>query len=91
MLDAKDKKIQLSMAFGQAIQKFTNHTPMTIEDIIEALTFTAGHALAQKGVHNFATKKALREYAIAALDRGITEGSIDRIRPQVFIPGPKTN
>lgn len=88
-LDPKDKRTQLAFAFGDAIQRFTKHTPMTIEEILEALAFTAGHALAQKSAQQFSTKKKLREYVIASLDRGITEGSIDRTRPQIFIPPPK--
>lgn len=89
MLDASDKRTQLAMAFAVAIKSFTSHTPMTIEEILEALAFTAGHALAQKSATTFATKKKLREYVIASLDRGITEGSIDRTKPQVFIAPPR--
>lgn len=86
MLDASDKRTQLAIAFGMTIQKFTTHTPMTIEEILEALTFTAGHALAQKSAQTFATKKKLREYAVASLDRGIAEGSIERTAPKFIAP-----
>lgn len=89
MLDASDKRVQLAIGFGTTIQKFTTHTPMTIEEILEALAFTAGHALAQKSAQQFATKKKLREYVIASLDKGIAEGSIDRTKPQVFIAPPR--
>lgn len=91
-LDINDKRVQLAGAFGRTIQQFTTHTPMPIEDLLDALTFTAGHALAQKSAQQFSTKKRLREIAIAALDRGITEGSTDRTRgPQLFIAPRRAN
>lgn len=94
MVLGRDKKAQLSMAFSVTIQKFTTHTPMTVLDIVEALVFTAGHALAQKKAreslpHNQRDVRVLRELAIAQLDRGIDEGMVDRTRKEIFIPPPK--
>lgn len=88
-LDVNDKRIQLAGAFGRTIQMFTAHTPMIIEDMLEALCFTAGHALAQKNAQQFSTKKRLREICIAALDRGITEGSIDKTGSASLILPPR--
>lgn len=87
MLDTKSPKIKLAFAFGETIHQFTTRIPMTIEDIVESLCFTAGHALAQKAALRFSTKKRLREICIAALDRGIDEGSRDRSAPQLLRPG----
>lgn len=87
----RDKKAQLSMAIGMTIGHFTKHTPATILEIVEAMMFTAGHAMAQKEARQSVKmdQRALREYAIAALDKGIAEGSVDRTKPQLFIPPPK--
>jgi hypothetical protein len=82
------------MAIGMTIGQFTQRTPMTILDILEALAFTTGHALAQKEARkslpfNLQNTKTLRDYTIAALDKGIDEGSVDRTQPQLFIPPTK--
>lgn len=82
----------LAGAFGEVIFRFTKRQPMTIEEIVEALTYTAGHALAQKAAKQFATTKALREVAIRSLDRGIKDGEAgDGSTPQIILPGPNTH
>lgn len=86
MLDLNDKRIKLAGVVGRDIYIFTQHTPMTIEEIIESMCFVAGHALAQKAAQTFSTKKRLRQVAIAALDRGIDEGSIDRTGGLLIAP-----
>lgn len=91
MLDLNDKRVQLVGVFVRGIQMFTRHTPMVIEDIIDALCFTAGHALAQKAATKFTTAKRLRELAIAALDRGISEGSRDRTGGAQLVIPPTRN
>lgn len=86
-LDIMDKKVQLSVAFGTTITAFTQRNPMTIEDILEALCFTAGHALAQKEATRFEGKKALRQACVRALDKGIAEGSKGGETPKIILPG----
>lgn len=86
-LDLNDSRVQLSLLFATAIQRFTMQRSMTVEEIVESLTFTAGHALAQKAAKKFATEKELRERAIASLDKGIREGNAgDGQRPQIILP-----
>ncbi len=87
-LDLNDPKVQLSVMIGSTIQAFTTRTPMTIEDILESLCFTAGHALAQKEAQRFEGKKALRQSCVRALDKGIAEGSKGGETPRVLLPGP---
>lgn len=86
MLDAKDKKIQLAYAFGMTIQTFTQKTPMTAEDIIEALCFCAGHACGQKEAHSFHKAKELRNLAVAAVDRGLDEAKRSGARSGIIMP-----
>ena len=74
-LDPNDKKIQLGFALADAIYRYTLNRPMVVEDILESLCFTAGHALTQKAAKQFAVEKDLRARCIAALDRGIVEGN----------------
>lgn len=88
MLDSKDDKVMLSFAFGETIHRFTTKKPMVIEDILEALCFTAGHALSQKAAKQFSTEKVLRERCIRALERGITEGNRGD-QPKVILPSDK--
>lgn len=85
-LKVDDNKVLLAFAFGDAIQRFTTQRPMTIEDILESLCFTAGHAIAQKAAKKFATEKELRDLCIRALDRGITEGNRGGERPRIILP-----
>lgn len=85
-LDLNDKRVQLSMLFGDAIFRYTRAKPMTIEEILEALAFTAGHALAQKAAKKFSTEKELRETVIRSLDRGIREGNAGDTGPKLILP-----
>lgn len=87
-LDLNDNKVLLSFAFGQTITMFTAARPMTIEDILEALCYTAGHALAQKEAQRFEGKKALRQACVRALDKGIADGSKGGETPRIILPGP---
>lgn len=89
-LDLTDKRVQLSGFFARDIQMFTRHTPMEIEDILEALCFTAGHALAQKAAKKFATEKELRERCIRAIDDGISTANSGKEASQIILPpGPR--
>jgi hypothetical protein len=85
-LALNDNRHLLSMAFGEAIFKFTQKRPMKIEHILEALCFTAGHALAQKAARKFHETKELRAMCIQALDRGLAEGSRSGETPQIILP-----
>lgn len=85
-LKLDDNKVLLAFAFGEAINRFTLKRPMTIEDILESLCFTAGHALAQKAAKRFSAEKELREACIQALDKGITEGNRGGETPKVILP-----
>jgi hypothetical protein len=61
--------------------------PMSAEDVIEAMCFTAGHAAAQKEAQSFNKLKELRVRAVAALDRGIDEGkSSGATVPKIILP-----
>lgn len=93
-LNLNDNKALLSFAFGDAIQRFTTQRPMLIEDILESLCFTAGHALAQKSAKRFSAEKELRERCIRALDAGIAEGNRGGETPKIILPsdtGVKSN
>lgn len=86
-LDLNDPKIQLSVLIGSQITAFTQRQSMTIDDILEALCFTAGHALAQRAALRFDDKKALRQLCVRALDKGIAEGSRGGETPKIILPG----
>jgi hypothetical protein len=85
-LDIHDKRAQLAFAFGDVIQRFTRVQPMTIEDILHALCFTAGHATAQKAAKKFATEKELRAFCLKAFDDGLTEGNRGGETPTIILP-----
>jgi len=85
-LNSDDKRHQLAMALGVTIQRFTQSVSMLIEDILYALCFTAGHALAQKAAKKFKAEKDLRELCITALDHGIREGNKVGDAPPLIMP-----
>lgn len=86
-LDLNDPKVQLSVMLGSTITQFTTRTPMEVAAILEALCFTAGHALAQKEAQRFEAKKELRQLCVRALDKGIAEGSKGGETPKIILPG----
>lgn len=86
-LDINDKRAQLAYAFGDAIQRFTRAKPLTILDILHALCFTAGHALAQKAATRSNTQAELRAFCIRALEDGIAEGNRNNGEtPRIILP-----
>lgn len=79
------KTVALSMALGNVIHQFTTHTPMTAEEVIKALCFTAGSACAQKAAHSKHTTRQQREMAIDAIDKGISSARGER-RSSLILP-----
>ncbi len=61
----------LALALGETIQRFTLVQPMTAEDVIAVLCFTAGSAMAQKRAHSLHSTKTLRDLGVRNIDHGI--------------------
>ena len=85
-LDPNDKIHQLGGALADTIQRFTNHTPMTAEDVIEALCFIAGHAAGQKVAHSAHNSNELRQMGVAAIDKGLEEARNSMKRGSLILP-----
>ena len=65
------KQAALSLAFGEAIQRFTLISPMTAEDVIAVLCFTAGSAMGQVAAHSKHDARQLRAMGVNMVDAGL--------------------
>lgn len=86
MLDTSDPRIILAGLFGDAIMRMTTQHPMTIDQIVEALCYTAGHAMAQRAAIDTQPIKESRDSAIRALDRGIADAKAGNMGGLILPP-----
>lgn len=82
-VQADEKSIRLMQQIGFTIQQFTLVSPMTAQDIVGILAFSAGAAIAN--APSEFTKGELRQMAIANIDHGLT-AFLSQPKSSIIIP-----
>ena len=84
---------KLTVALSDVIRQWTTISPMTIEDIVASVAFTAGYAIGNRPDPDkirLPTRK-LRELAIDRLDKGIEQAKTANGGSTIVIPGANGN
>lgn len=91
--DELPEESKLANIIRDVIQQWTRISPMSIEEIVQALAFTTGYAIANrpKADRKRISTKFLRQMAGDRLDRGIAAAEASNGEMQIILPSANVN